>query len=157
MDRELQLIGRFGLKNKREVWRAQLALATIRKKARSLLILDERDPKRVFEGTALLRRLVRLGIIEESQDKLDTLLSLNVEKFLERRLQTRVLASGYAKSIHHARILIRHRHIRVGKRLVNVPSFMVRTDAEKHIGFAATSPFGGARPGRRARKNAGDA
>lgn len=41
MDRELQLIGRYGLRNKREVWRAQLALATIRKKARTLLILEE--------------------------------------------------------------------------------------------------------------------
>lgn len=42
MDRELQLIGNYGLRNKREVWRAQLALATIRKKARSLLVLDEK-------------------------------------------------------------------------------------------------------------------
>lgn len=32
---------------------------------------------------------------------------------------------------------------------------MVRLDSEKHIDFASTSPFGGARPGRVARKNAG--
>ncbi|SCV15460.1 uncharacterized protein CGFF_03017 [Nakaseomyces glabratus] len=34
---------------------------------------------------------------------------------------------------------------------------MVRLDSEKHIDFAPTSPFGGARPGRVARKNSGKA
>lgn len=42
----------------------------------------------------------------------------------------------------------------VGKQVVNVPSFMVRVDSQKHIDFALTSPFGGGRPGRVKRKNA---
>ncbi|KAJ2128395.1 ribosomal 40S subunit protein S9B, partial [Coemansia sp. RSA 678] len=46
------------------------------------------------------------------------------------------------------------RHIRVGKQVVNVPSFIVRLDSQKHIDFALTSPFGGGRPGRLARKRA---
>lgn len=62
----LKVIGTYGLKNKREVWRVQLVLAKIRylilpylftslisncrKAARLLLTLDEKDPKRVFEG-----------------------------------------------------------------------------------------------------------
>ncbi|GFP95566.1 40S ribosomal protein s9 [Phtheirospermum japonicum] len=37
------------------------------------------------------------------------------------------------KSIHHARVLIRQRHIRAGRQVVNVPSFMVRVDSQKHI------------------------
>ncbi|MCD7470376.1 40S ribosomal protein S9 [Datura stramonium] len=53
-------------------------------------------------------------------------LALTVENFLERRLQTLVFKTGMAKSIHHARVLIRQRHI---------------------------SPFGGGRPGRVKRKN----
>jgi small subunit ribosomal protein S9e len=61
---------------------------------------------------------------------------------------------GLAKSIHHARVLIKQRHIRVGKQIVNVPSFMVRLDSQKHIDFALTSPFGGGRPGRVRRKKA---
>ena len=52
---EMKLIGEFGLKNKREVWRTQLTLAKIRKAARVLLTLDEKDPKRLFEGGALMR------------------------------------------------------------------------------------------------------
>ncbi len=125
---------------------------------------------------------------EESQDKLDYVLTLSTESFMERRLQTQVFKLGLAKSMHHARVLIRQRHIRcaaarpaltrvvcvrprlrgvltrlaagapfvsasVGKQIVNVPSFMVRVDSQKHIDFALNSPFGGGRPGRVKRRN----
>ena len=42
---------------------------------------------------------------------------------------------------------------RVRKQIVNVPSFVVRLDSQKHIDFALTSPFGGGRQGRVKRKN----
>lgn len=42
----------------------------------------------------------------------------------------------------------------VGKQVVDVPSFLVRVDSQKHIDFALTSPFGGGRPGRVKRKHA---
>ena len=71
---------------------------------------------------------------------------MNIQRLLERRLQTKVFKQGLAKSIHHARVLIKQRHIRVGKQLVDVPSFMVRLDSEKHIDFAVTSPYGEGRP-----------
>ena len=101
------------------------------------------------------------------------MLALKIEDFLERRLQTQVFKSGLAKSIHHARVLIRQRHIRyavfsgcmlllmanlpfcsVGKQIVNVPSFVVRLDSQKQIDFSLTSPYGGGRPGRVKRKRA---
>jgi len=153
LDQELKLIGKFGLRNKREVWRVKYTLAKIRKAARELLTLDEKDSKRLFEGNALLRRLVRVGVLDEGQMKLDYVLGLRVEDFLERRLQTQVLKHGLAKSIHHARVLIRQRHIRVRKQVVNVPSFVVRLDSEKHINFSLNSPYGSGRPGRVKRKN----
>ena len=98
--------------------------------------------------------MVRYGLLTEEEQTLDVILQLTTQRFLERRLQTKVFKQGLAKSIHHARVLIFQRHIRVGKRLVDVPSFMVRTDAEKHIDFAFTSPFGQGRPGRVSRKRA---
>ena len=63
-------------------------------------------------GNALLRRLVRIGVLDEGKMKLDYVLGLRLEDFLERRLQTQVFKLGLAKSIHHARVLIRQRHIR---------------------------------------------
>lgn len=50
LDQELKLIGQFGLRNKREVWRVRYTLAKIRKAARELLTLEEKDPRRLFEG-----------------------------------------------------------------------------------------------------------
>ncbi|VDK49886.1 unnamed protein product [Anisakis simplex] len=154
LDQELKLIGEFGLRNKREVWRVKYTLAKIRKAARTLLTLEEKDPKRLFEGNALLRRLVRIGVLSEDRMKLDYVLGLRVEDFLERRLQTQVFKLGLAKSIHHARVLIRQKHIRVRRQIVNVPSFIVRLDSQKHIDFSLKSPFGGGRPGRVKRRNA---
>merc|ERR1711982_244129 len=153
LDQELKLIGEYGLRNKREVWRVKYSLAKIRTAARTLLTLEEKDHRRLFEGNALLRRLVRIGVLEESRMKLDYVLGLKIGDFLERRLQTQVFKLGLAKSIHHARVLIRQRHIRVRKQLVNIPSFIVRLDSQKHIDFSLKSPFGGGRHGRVKRKN----
>ena len=97
LDQELKLIGEYGLRNKREVWRVKYTLAKIRTAARELLTLEEKDPRRLFEGNALLRRLVRIGVLDEGKMKLDYVLGLKVEDFLERRLQTQV--SGFCSSV----------------------------------------------------------
>ena len=90
LDQELKLIGEYGLRNKKEVWRVKFTLAKVRKAARQLLTLEEKEPRRLFEGNALLRRLVRIGVLDETKMKLDFVLGLKIEDFLERRLQTQV-------------------------------------------------------------------
>lgn len=152
IDQELKLCGEYGLRNKNEIWRAQLVLAKTRAVARKLLTLGEKDPKRIFEGDALVRRMRRWGLMAEDETKLDMVLQLTTQKLLERRLQTKVFKQSMAKSVHHARVLIQQRHIRVGKQMVNAASFAVRPSSEKHIGFTSTSPYGGGRPGRTSRK-----
>lgn len=160
LDQELKLLGQYGLRCKREIWRVQLLLAKLRKAARKLLTLDESDPKRAFEGDALLRRMLRFGMLSEESvgeggARLDDLLSLTTQRMLERRLQTVVQKLGLAKTVHEARVRIRQRHIRVGKQLVTVPSFMVRNSAEANIVFANHSPYSSTgRQGRVARKKA---
>jgi small subunit ribosomal protein S9e len=64
--------------------------------------------------------------------QLEYILELETEAWLERRLQTQIWKLDMAKSIQ----------------IVNVPSFMVRLESQKHIDFALTSPFGGGPPGR---------
>ena len=154
LDAELKLVGEYGLRCKREIWRVQYALAKLRKASRTLLTLEPDDPKRIFEGAALLRRMNRYGLLGDDELELDKVLQLTTQKLLERRLQTKVYKQGLAKSIHHARVLIRQRHIRVGSQLVNTPSFNVRTASEKHIDFATNSPYGQGPPGRVAKKRA---
>lgn len=95
---------------------------------------------------------MRLGVLDQEHAQLDYVLALTAKNFLDRRLQTLVVKLGHAKSMHHARVLIRHRHISVGQQIVNVPSFMVRLESEKQIVISNKSPYGGGRPGRTKRK-----
>merc|ERR1712166_703579 len=88
---DLTTIGIYGLRCKREVWSQQLVLAKLRKAARVLLCMDETDPRRIFEGEALIKRMVRLGLLDKYQRKLDYVLGLTVHQFMERRLQTLVV------------------------------------------------------------------
>lgn len=154
LEGELKIVGTYGLKNKREVWRVQLTLAKLRKAARELMTLEENDPRRLFEGDALIRRISKLGLLKEGQRKLDYVLGLTVDQFLERRLQTVCVNKTLAKSVHHSRVLIRQRHIAVGKQMVNIPSFMVSTSSDKYIKFAASSVFVTKEMGRMKKKKA---
>ena len=86
LDQEMQVIGKYGLKNKREVWRVQMTLAHLRKAARELLTLDERDPRRIFEGSALMKRMYKYGLLNENENKLDYVLGLTIHRFMDRRL-----------------------------------------------------------------------
>jgi small subunit ribosomal protein S9e len=63
LDAELKLAGEYGLRNKREIWRIGLTLSKIRRAARELLKLEDKDPKRLFEGNALIRLAHTSGLL----------------------------------------------------------------------------------------------
>lgn len=65
LDQELRIIGEYGLRNKREVWRVKYTLAKIRKAARELLTLEEKDQKRLFEGIFLKVLLIHIFLNSE--------------------------------------------------------------------------------------------
>ena len=73
---------------------------------------------------------------------------------MERRLQTLVAKRKLANSVHHARVLIRQRHIAVGKQLVNIPSFLVRVSSEQHIQLSNKSVYKSGKLGRTKRRKA---
>ena len=119
---ELYLLGTFGLRNKRELWKAQTQLSSVRKQARTLLAATE--AVRLREEKKLLDSLQRKGLILEGAS-LDDILSLTVEDMLSRRLQTMVFKKGMALSPLHARQLIVHGHVTVGERVITVPGYEV--------------------------------
>jgi len=122
---ELLLVGKYGLRNKRELWRFKTMLSEIRGRARKLLALSPTEREKGEK--ALINRLYKMGILEKNA-VLDDVLSLTVEDLLKRRLQTVVYEKGLAKTIHQARQMIVHRHITVNGRIVTAPSYIVKRE-----------------------------
>jgi small subunit ribosomal protein S4 len=128
---ESNLIGRYGLKNKEELWRAQSELRGYRREARKLLGSTEGDNR---EAEEFLARLKRYGILNE-QDRLGDVLSLDVSDVLERRLQTVVYRKGYANTPEQARQFIVHGHIEMDGHRVTRPGMAVEAAVEDTISF----------------------
>ena len=127
---ELYLLGTFGLRNKRELWKAQTKLSSVRKQARTLLAATEQV--RLREERKLLESLRRRGLVAEGAT-LDDILSLTVEDVLARRLQTMVFKKGMALSPLHSRQLIVHGHVHVRDRVITVPGYEVGHDEEAGV------------------------
>jgi small subunit ribosomal protein S4 len=132
---EGDLIGRYGLKNKEELWRAQSELRKYRREARRLL-------GRVGEESSdeFIERLRRIGVLD-AEEGLDDVLSLDVTDVLERRLQTVVYRQGLANTVSQARQFVTHGHVRIGGRRVTEPSYTVEVGEEEDISFDETSPL----------------
>ena len=130
LNAELYILGTYGLRNKRELWKAQSEIARIRNQARALLAIpiEVRRDKEL----RLLGFLNRLGLVNESAT-LDDVLNLKIEDILERRLQTIVMRKIMSKSAIEARQIVSHRHVSVGSRTVNLPGYIVRKDEEQNI------------------------
>ncbi|MGC8994589.1 MAG: 30S ribosomal protein S4 [Pyrobaculum sp.] len=128
---ELQLMGEYGLRNKKELWLARARLKWIVRRARSLLSMtpEERAPLEM----PFKEKLYKMGFIEDPNVSLDRILSLDVRAVLERRLQTVIYRMGLAKSIYHARQLIVHGHVAVAGRRVTSPGFLVPRELEDKI------------------------
>ena len=136
LEAELKLLGQYGLRNKKELWRHKTMLSKYRGIARSILGMPAEEGVKLKEQ--LLKRLDRLGILPETA-VLDAVLDLAIEDLLERRLQSLVFQRGLAKSVHQARQLITHGHIAIGGRKITSPSYLVLRDEESNIAIAPTS------------------
>ena len=136
LNAELYVIGSYGLRNKRELWRAQSEVARFRNQARALLALP--TEVRQKKETQLLTFLNRFGLVDQSAT-LDDVLNLKIEDLLERRLQTMVMKKGETKSPQQARQIVAHGHVSLGNRIVNIPGYLVRREEEQQI-LLHTSP-----------------
>jgi small subunit ribosomal protein S4 len=135
---ELQFIGTYGLRNKRELWRHKTELSRYRRQARNLLALTAEE--RATLESDLVGRLVRLGALT-GEPTLDNVLDLTLENLLERRLQTIVFRKGMASSAHHARQLVAHGHIALDQAKVTTPSRLISVAEEDRINYIPRSPL----------------
>ena len=135
---ELKILGTFGLKTKRELWKARTELSRVRNQARSLLAL--RQEVREKEEPILMNSLSRIGLVEQNAT-LDDVLNLEINDLLSRRLQTVIMKKFYFKTPYQARQAISHGHIMIGDRIVNIPSYVVKVDEENKVKLTSESIF----------------
>lgn len=137
-EQELQQIGLYGLRNKKELWKHRTELSRYRRTARNLLAQSEEERERVERE--LTQMLARRGILKK-EPNLDNVLDLTLEDLLERRLQTIVFRKGLACSMHHARQLVTHGHISLNAARVMTPSRIITIQEEENIQYTANSPL----------------
>ena len=135
---ELKTLGTFGLRTKRELWKAHTKLSSVRHQARSLLALQQEVRER--KEPILMKSLARIGLVS-GDATLDDVLNLQVTDLLTRRLQTLVFKKFGFKTPYQARQAVVHGHIMIGDRVVDIPSYTVTTDEEDSIRFTPESKF----------------
>lgn len=142
MEDERKLLQKYGLKNKRELWKAQSILRGFRRQARDLQArLRAGEPQAQLETNGLLGRLTRLGVLSSSTPALDDVLALSTEEVLSRRLEWIVFRRGLAPTPNGARQLIVHGHVGIGDHRVTRPGYLVLATEEPGIAYSPNSPM----------------
>jgi len=136
LSQELFIIGTYGLRNKRELWKVRTELSRIRKQARMLLAIPHEIREK--KEKELLSSLSNLGIVD-LKSGLDDVLGLTVENLLERRLQTVVWKKGIALSPYQARQMITHGHVMIGDKVVTRPGYIVKRDEYDKVRLSDSS------------------
>lgn len=113
---ENSLLSRYGLKNKKEIWKTAAKINYFRKMAMALAKLSAEKQQ------ALFNKLKGLGLKTETTADV---LALKTEDLLERRLPFIVFKKGLAKTPQHARQMVVHKKILIDDKTVNVPSYTV--------------------------------
>ena len=124
IEEENEIVERYGLKNKREIWKADARIDDLRRQAKKLITSNTEQQEKFFE------KLRKMGL---RADKIDDVLSLGKEDWLKRRLQSILSEKKLAKTPKEARQLIAHKHVAIDGNIVNVPSYVVPVDEEDKI------------------------
>lgn len=124
IEAEDKLVLEYGLKNKREIWKADSAVSKMRRRAKQLIPATEEERQEFFD------KLKGLGLeIENTAD----VLALTEKDILNRRLQTLVYKKNLANTPKEARQLITHKKIAIDGKINNIPSIFVDSESENKI------------------------
>lgn len=135
LEKEKALIQSYGLRRKKEIWRAEGMLSDWRTRARELRGHRNQEKEKI-----LLDKLVKLGLLREGAG-LEDVLRLKVENLMERRLQTVILRKGLAVSPAQARQLITHGHIAIEGKKARWPSTIVPAVDDSKLAYYPKSKF----------------
>lgn len=124
IDEEAKIKKEFGLKNKKEIWKADAKIKVMREKAKKLISASAKEQQALFD------RLKKIGLKVNS---ISDVLSLDKTDYLKRRLQTVIVNKKLATTTKSARQLITHKKILVKNNVVNSPSYVVPTELEETI------------------------
>jgi len=124
IDEEAEIKKEFGLKNKKEIWKADARIKSMREKAKKLISATPKEQKVLFD------KLKKIGL---KADSISDILALTKEDYLKRRLQTLVAIKRISTTLKGARQLITHKKILVNNRIVNTPSYIVPIEFENKI------------------------
>ena len=130
IDEEAIIKKEFGLKNKKEIWKAEAKIKLIREKAKRLISASEEEQQALFDRLAKIG--LRVGSIAD-------ILSLEKEDYLKRRLQTIVVSKKFTTTSKSARQLITHKKVLVDGKVVNAPSYIVPVELEDKISLKKTA------------------
>ena len=136
IDEEKPIMRDYGLKNKKEVWKASSLLNNYKENAKKLI--GAKDEKSEISKQFLLKKLVSLGVLGDGAH-LDDVLGLTMENILDRRLQSIVLKKGFARTVKQSRQFIVHEHVTVNGKKITSPSYLVPLALEESVGFLENS------------------
>ena len=114
----------FGLKNKKEIWKSESKIKSIRDRIKKLISANSKEQEAFFN------RLKKIGLDVNS---IADVLSLNKKDYLKRRLQTIVVSKKIATTQKSARQLITHKKILVNGNTIDSPSYIVSIELENKI------------------------
>ncbi len=124
IDEEAVIKKNYGLKNKKEIWKADSQIKSIREKAKKLIGANEKEQKALFE------KLKKIGL---NVNSIANVLSLEKQDYLNRRLQTLIVKKKLAKTPKNARQLITHKKVLIDGKINDSPSYIVPVDLENKI------------------------
>jgi len=131
IEEEIRLRRKYGFKNKTEIWKVMSELRRVRAQARKLISAVGLQAEKEKKG--LITSLYNKGLLESPKAELDDVLSLTVEQFLDRRLQTLVYKKQLASTIKQARQMIVHKKIMIGDKVVSSPGKLITRSEENEI------------------------
>ena len=121
---EDSLVAKYGLKNKREIWKTEAKVKYFRKRAKILITSDQEDQQKFFD------KLNKTGL---NVNTIADVLALSKEDIMKRRLTNVLFKKGIANTQKQAIQMVVHKKIMVGERVVNVPGYIVGVEEENLI------------------------